>query len=79
VEEVKRCPACGHIITLSLVKLTESFIPIGGITVDEIKRLVKLERPATDKQIYNAIGFLARKNRVDHMGYGQYRKIVGSR
>jgi hypothetical protein len=45
-------------------------------SVSDIKEAVKSAGiDASDKQFYNAIGYLARKGRIEQIGYGQYRLI----
>lgn len=45
-------------------------------TVADIKHAAKSEGiTGTDKQFYNALGYLARKGRIEQIGYGKYRLV----
>jgi hypothetical protein len=45
-------------------------------TVEELKKGIEQHGvKATDKQVFNAVGYLARKGRIQRIGYGKY--VVG--
>jgi hypothetical protein len=66
------CPHCYQPINLSLV--VERCVPRSARSVADIKFLVRGKVEATDKEIYNALGFLTRYGRIERLGYGTYRR-----
>jgi len=66
------CPYCRQEINLSLI--VEEAVIVGAQDVADIKYVVQCKVGATDREIYNALSFLARHGRIERVGYGKYRR-----
>ena len=65
------CTKCGQ--TISPTRLVLKAIGSGDSNVAYIKSQMPVEM--TDKEIYNALGYLTRKKMVRRLSYGLYRKL----
>jgi len=63
------CPHCLQPISLAVI--VEDIVKRHS-AVGDIKLLVRGKVEATDKEIYNALGYLTRWGRVRRLGYGKY-------
>ena len=74
---VQRCAHCGHVLsTQTLPQAIEARIEGGPSTMEQIKATGRAFDPnVTDRQIYNALGMLARYGRIRRVGYGHYEAM----
>jgi hypothetical protein len=64
------CEKCGQ--SISPTRLILKAIGSGTSNVNWIKSQMPLEM--SDKEIYNALGYLTRKKLVERLGYGLYKR-----
>ncbi len=65
-----RCPTCGH--SLGLPQIAWHAIQSGAREIGTIRRWIRKEVKASDKEIANALAKLVRSKRAAHLGYGVY-------
>jgi uncharacterized protein HemY len=59
---------------MSPVMMVRTAVGDTETTVEQIKK--KMPKVMTNKEIYNALGYLTRKNQVRRLSYGVYRNLT---
>lgn len=67
---MEKCPHCFQ--PIKMTKLVRGILLDRAYSVADIKARVRAKTKATDKQIYNALGYLTRHKMIERLGYGQY-------
>jgi len=65
-----KCPYCFQ--PIKMTKLVRGILQGRACSVAAIKAAVREKTKATDKQVYNALGYLTRHRMIERLGYGQY-------
>lgn len=74
-----RCPHCNQILRTNVTALVESLIRHAKAprSVATVKALVREQREASNREIYNALTGLVRSGRIERLSYGLYSARTG--